>query len=400
MATKKISFSQIYDKNLNFLFGSGASYGLFPTLSLGVKGENGEDLTVESAFQKFKYDGDKSKQALIFMYYYKKCIEPVLNFSAIDSDLNADGKNVIENYKVFIRTLLEVLDKRKKDKHCNIFTTNYDGCFEFVADLLLQDGISDFVVNDGGRGFFNSILHISNFDAQLYQSGIFGRYRTEIRQLNLYHLHGSVYWYLQKDHVQVDYSAKCKLRLIDPSLFVGLENYFSILSDPTKNISCIDDVKIPDDIQQRFWASYRLLPIVNPTKWKFHETVFEEHYYQMLRSLSIELEKENSVVVVFGFSFKDEHILNLLKRSVTNPSLQVYVCCHSEKEYLELSELFKKFKNIVLLYNNVPLDFSYFNKNIFCLDNELSPNNKESEENTSTKTTAENTEFDSSEDFL
>ncbi|MBJ6874306.1 hypothetical protein JG625_18730, partial [Vibrio cholerae] len=38
-----------------------------------------------------------------------------------------------------------------------------------------------------------------------------------------------------------------------------------------------------DSVEKKFWETYNKLPIVNPTKWKFHETVFDEHYYQMLR---------------------------------------------------------------------------------------------------------------------
>lgn len=41
-----------------------------------------------------------------------------------------------------------------------------------------------------------------------------------------------------------------------------------------------------------FKKCYDSLPIVSPTKKKFSETVFEQHYYQMLRMLSFELEKK------------------------------------------------------------------------------------------------------------
>ncbi|WP_369944530.1 hypothetical protein [Xanthomonas medicagonis] len=85
---------------------------------------------------------------------------------------------------------------------------------------------------------------------------------------------------------------------------------------------------------------------MNPTKWKFHETVFEEHYYQMLRMLSFELERENSVLITFGFSFADEHILNLVKRSLSNPQLMVFVTCFNETEYARLSVQFADYANV------------------------------------------------------
>lgn len=36
-----IRVSDVYNKNLNFLIGSGASSGLFPTLALGIKDDAG-----------------------------------------------------------------------------------------------------------------------------------------------------------------------------------------------------------------------------------------------------------------------------------------------------------------------------------------------------------------------
>src|SRR5260221_8105593 len=85
------------------------------------------------------------------------------------------------------------------------------------------------------------------------------------------------------------------------------------------------------------------------TKWKFHETVYEEHYYQMLRLLSYELEKPNAVLITFGFSFADEHILNLVMRSLSNPGLQVFVCCHTAQRYEAIREKFKSYRNVQCL---------------------------------------------------
>ncbi|MNC15996.1 hypothetical protein D3C75_638400 [compost metagenome] len=111
-----------------------------------------------------------------------------------------------------------------------------------------------------------------------------------------------------------------------------------------------------------FWTAYRRLPIVNPTKWKFHETVFEEHYYQMLRMLSFELERENSVLITFGFSFADEHILNLVKRSLSNPQLMVFVTCFNETEHARLSAQFADYANVACVAaTDGPLTFDTFN---------------------------------------
>ena len=39
----KIKITDIYDKNINFLIGAGASYGLFPTLALKIKDKQDGD---------------------------------------------------------------------------------------------------------------------------------------------------------------------------------------------------------------------------------------------------------------------------------------------------------------------------------------------------------------------
>lgn len=65
--------------------------------------------------------------------------------------------------------------------------------------------------------------------------------------------------------------------------------------------------------------------IVNPTKEKFSDTLLNKNYYELLRIFSNELEKENSLLVVNGFSFRDEHILDLVKRSMVNPSLKILI---------------------------------------------------------------------------
>jgi hypothetical protein len=83
----------------------------------------------------------------------------------------------------------------------------------------------------------------------------------------------------------------------------------------------------------------------------------------MLRLLSYELEKPNAVLITFGFSFADEHILNLVKRSLSNPHLQVFVCCYDANEFERLSEQFRFYRNVKCLglADNQVLDFAAFN---------------------------------------
>ncbi len=107
---------------------------------------------------------------------------------------------------------------------------------------------------------------------------------------------------------------------------------------------------------------------IHPTKWKFYETVFEEAYYQILRHLSFELERPNTVLITFGFSFADEHILHLVQRSLSNPSLTVYVSCYNETEVSEMQEKFKGYKNVKYISIDEDLNFYRFNKYVFTLE--------------------------------
>lgn len=374
--TDNINISDIYDKNINFLIGSGASFGLFPTLAVNIKGNDDSDQTIETLATSFDKDGRVSLHTSLFMHYYKTCIEPVMMFDLEEAKGDENKNKVIENYHSFLTTILSILQRRKRDKKCNIFTTNYDGCFAHVADQIIQNGTDDFIVNDGSRGFSKRHLQAKNFSSFMCQTGVFERHYTEIPQINLIHLHGSAYWYQDNNNIRVSYIEKNSDRVIEENVFEGLVDFSSILMDENKNIDELPDIETSEENVNKFWDEYNKLPIVNPTKWKFHETVFEEHYYQMLRLLSYELEKPNSVFITFGFSFADEHILNLVKRSLANPSLQIFVCCFDQAEYENLSAAFELYKNVVCITIDGYLDFEAFNKKIFTLrpqENQDSP---------------------------
>ena len=375
--SNEIKISEIYDKNINFIFGSGASYGLLPTLALKLKDDQGKDLSIETLATKFECEKNESLLALLFMHYYKECIEPAMLLNQENIDDNTQ-KMVFKNYETFLQTLLMILSKRKSGlaKKCNIFTTNYDGCFTYAAENLLQNSGFDFVMNDGSHGFKKHVLNSRNFNKKTMYTGVFDRHQQELLQINLIHLHGSVYWYGSNDCIEIDYSLKRNENRCISNISENLENFSDALKDSTKCVSDLTD-ELDDDLKVKFWEEYKTLPVVNPTKWKFHETVFEEHYYQMLRYLSYELEKPNSILIVFGFSFNDEHIRNLVKRSLSNPQLHLYICCRNQDSADEFKEMFKGFLNVEYVVADVDIDFSYFNKIIFTLNHSPNDNHED-----------------------
>jgi hypothetical protein len=363
---ESIKILDIYNKNVNILIGSGASADLFPTLGLEVKCPKGEWETIETLATKF--DGELNRRTALFMHYYNKCIYPVQTF--LPSNVK-DSKGLINlaNYDAFLNTLLGLLERRKDlNRKINLFTTNYDGCLAYSADNILTKGLHDFVVNDGTSGFHKKHLHAKNFSTFQCQSGIFERTNYGIPQLNIIHLHGSVYWSKNSDKIEVKYSNDF-INFLDPGVASEIKDFSTYLVTKGGTTMDIPNVSLSHAQTENFWIEYNKLPIVNPTKWKFHETVFEEHYYQMLRLLSYELEKPNSIFITFGFSFADEHIRKLVQRSLSNPQLQTFICCFSQKSAEALSDEFKLWKNVTVIGppDGEKLDFTNFNRYVFSL---------------------------------
>lgn len=358
-----IPLTSIYDKNLNFLFGSGASVGIAPTLQLKIKDDNDSTLTIESLGEMLK--GNDEASSLLLMYYYQACVAPIL---ALDYDTGDDEqKDVIAQYMLFLDMLTTVLACRNGRKQCNIFTTNYDHCFIQAIEQLYRKGRFRANLNDGAKGFQQKYLSARNFHSVQYETSSFGSHQREVPQVNLIHLHGSVFW-RKKDEltIAVDYSKeKPNIQFCEKTTCL-LEEFKKIVEKEGKwDLDSINkEWGLPDPSE--FERQYNELPIVNPTKGKFHETVFEEHYYQMLRYLSYELEKENSVLITFGFSFADEHILNIIKRSLGNHSLKIYICCYDDSELESIRAKFPNERAITFVHlPKARLDFAAFNQYVF-----------------------------------
>jgi len=370
--SSQIKIDEIYDSHVNFLIGSGASFGIFPTLALKIKNAANEAQTVETLATSFEKTKDARRQLLLFMHYYRRCIRPVCEFT-LETATSSAQATVVSNYRIFLETLIQMLDRRRPmERRCNIFTTNYDGLFPLVADAMIQQGALDFCINDGTRGFGRKILQARNFSTFLCQTGAFDQHRSSVPQVNLIQLHGSAYWRKWQNAIEVDYRLTLGTDIIPSSVSDMVDTFSELLDADTGSVEALPELDVDPEHGDAFWAEYQTLPIVNPTKWKFHETVFEEHYYQMLRLLSYELERPNAVLVTFGFSFADEHILNLVKRSLSNPRLQLFVCCFDAEELAKMRSKFSMFKNVELIaIEDGVVDFTRFNEQVFSLRRHL-----------------------------
>lgn len=234
------------------------------------------------------------------------------------------------SYLGIIETILSEGRPNILPKKATIFTTNYDLFFEAAsasyAALNLNDGFTRAPRLDGrfeysSRTFFNTTFNTGN----LYD------YKVEIPCINLIKLHGSVAWKKDGDHV----------------LF-SLEKRGLLPAD-----GAADDMK----------AFIEKYAVVLPQTAKFGTTVMERNYYELLRIYQNELDRENSLLVAFGFSFGDEHIFDITKRALKNPTLKLVAFAFNEADRDSFTAKFDGHNNVDIVAPppDEQIDFQRFN---------------------------------------
>ena len=357
-------------KNINFIIGSGASAGEFPTLKINNK------FSYEDLFSSDEIEFDNKK--VLYYFYFHNIISKM-----VSKDYKDYNPKVKENYLKLITTLVEILNNQgiERPKRANIFTTNYDLFFEYTFEEYSKNKSNCFF-NDGSVGFVNRYLNNGWYNLSVASTGYTDNFKREIPSINLYKLHGSISWEYDEnnqDRIKVNYNRKDKKSIFSKDL-ENCDNdadNFLLKMEGENDISKINDYlkKVYQGNSNSFDEFYSLyfkeFQIVNPSNYKFEKTIFQEHYYQLLRSLCYELEKKNSVLIVFGFSFADQHILEMFLRILNNPELQVIVIAFLEKDKNDIKNKLGNYKNIVYLpkdFNKYRGDFDYLNK---CINGEI-----------------------------
>ena len=351
-------------KNINFLIGSGASAGEFPTLKIN------DSFSYEDLFSSNEIDDDSKK--VLYYFYYHNIIS-----SMILKDYKNYNPTVKENYFKLISGLVEILNNQgiERPKRANIFTTNYDLFFEYTFEEYSKNKSNCFF-NDGSVGFINRYLNNGWYNLSVASTGYTDNFKREIPSINLYKLHGSVSWEYDennKDKIKVNYRRKDEKSIIPDELSdyeYNATNFISKMeyeSDISKFNEYLKEIyQATSESFDEFYESYlKEFQIVNPSNYKFEKTIFQEHYYQLLRSLCYELEKKNSVLIVFGFSFADQHILEMFQRILNNPELQVIVIAYSENDKNNIQSKLGISKNITYYPNDFSKhkgDFNFLNK--------------------------------------
>lgn len=373
----------IRGKNINFLIGAGASTPLYPTLSLPTEIIGNDECSLEDIIS--HHSLFEERRNILYLYYFLKWIKVMDDESYGDEE--SEKQKVKVNYKRFISAITHFLQTEgsERPKRVNIFTTNYDLMFEWTLDKYIQDN-SLIYFNDGARGVFCRYIDSKNYNLNVSHSGYYDRYIREIPTINLFKMHGSVSWTQENDKIKVELPKETlkEINKVADNLGFTIDNielllkkaYNSNLETFINNFNQIDiggelELLFPLNfgLLESFYEKYKRLAIINPNKYKFHDTVLEQHYYQIIRAFSYELEKKQSILIVFGFSFADEHIKSIFERSLSNPELQVFILSYSKSSQDNLKEKFKNYKNIVFLPEHIinkKGDYSYLLQLIDC----------------------------------
>jgi hypothetical protein len=104
--------------------------------------------------------------------------------------------------------------------------------------------------------------------------------------------------------------------------------------------------------------------VILPHAGKFNATVLDRTYYELLRLYANALDKENALLIAFGFSFRDEHILHSTKRALKNPTLRLVVVAYNDASRAALEVTFEGFNNVLIVHLPDPavIDFTRFNQ--------------------------------------
>ncbi len=291
---KKIA-KTIESANLNFFIGSGLSKPFFWTLN-----------NIEKDLTEAIDNDDKPKILSLKQDYFD--VAMIENIKIIDNIVDKNKDTTLTNYKNFYKNLNSILLRRENSlltKQTNIFTTNIDICSETALEELNID------FNDWFSWRFKPKFNIWNFKKSYFKKSLHYENTSEIPVFNLIKIHGSVSWKKEWDTIALD-----------------------------NNLVWVREVQTNRHTPSLFNDSYDKLPIINPTKKKFSQTLFE-HYYDLLRIYSNELEKESTVLFVLWFSFADEHIRALTNRVAwANPTLRIYIF-----QYSNPNDKIKSYKN-------------------------------------------------------
>lgn len=332
--------------HINVLLGSAFSINAVPTLG---ERESWFQAVDTLARERPKDTVWNTARGLLRAEYFKAVMLPLLG---MQPDLSQLG---------FASTVMRLVAERGTTtlpRRVNFFTTNYDPMIELSLEEL------NVPFNDGFTGRVKPVFDPSSFSRLMCEQSLFMEYTSQVATANVLKAHGSLTWRRGNDDGGIAYSN------VDDTLHSCYEGFADAVDlDQVVEVGhlveaeCDEDGltelhelagELPEgdrDLIDGFTDKYdSTLCIVNPAKRKFEETVLEQSYYDLLRIYANELDRNNALLLVFGFSFADEHILELTKRAIrSNPKLIVLISCHTGSDAAWYCSLFPNADNVYLL---------------------------------------------------
>ncbi|WP_314817069.1 SIR2 family protein [Hoylesella nanceiensis] len=211
---------------------------------------------------------------------------------------NAPHKNFLD----------KITARKASEPRVQLFTTNYDTLFEQAA----QEG--GYAVIDGFSFTSPRIFSGRYFDYDIVQ-----RERTRLKDeesfvskvFHLYKMHGSLTWERTEQG----------------------------------RVQQVDSTESP--------------LIVYPASDKY-ESSYEQPYFEMMSRFQQALRRENTLLIVLGFGFRDKHIQNVILEAVNqNPSFQLVIVNYNGNETINREEL-KEYFDGSEIKRNVSIVFDTF----------------------------------------
>jgi hypothetical protein len=277
---------------------------------------------------------DKINEANLKALSFIEDIEQTNTAISIGIEYNGTEQS-LSWYVEFLTAVDHVLFERKNlllPRQANLFTTNYDTFIEEAASTL-----SSLILNDG----FDRTSSLSGkfpftperyFD-RTYRSGSIYTRQAEVPTVNLIKLHGSLTW--EKNAAGIAFR----------------QEYPAALSEKQK----ADPSAVAEALDKR--------ALILPNLKKFNSTLMDRVYYDLLRIFANAMDRENAVLISFGFSFADEHILDITRRALRNPTSQLIFFAYNSDAADEINEKFDSQRNALIVTPGAEevIDFQKFN---------------------------------------
>ncbi|HJA00184.1 MAG TPA: SIR2 family protein [Candidatus Collinsella stercoripullorum] len=350
--------------HINVLLGSGFSAGVVPTLE---GRESWFRAVEEKKFESSSNDVWESALRLLKAEYFRSVMLPLETKAPASDQVDA------------LRSLIGLVRDRGTTtipKRINLFTTNYDPLIERALDRCSAS------YNDGFVGREHPRFDSSAYSRLQYEQSLFMEYKAQVATANVIKPHGSLTW--RRDGEGVMYSnpgdtlQACLSGCEDIRTLSVLDSVRDLVMNDCDE-SSLDDLEChalwlsteEKELLTRFEEQYdSTLCIVNPTKKKFGETVLERYYYDLLRIYANELDRNNALLLVFGFSFADEHIRDLTVRAArSNPKLLIFISCYKADDADSYEDRFADCDNVILLVpkGDMKLGLDVFARGLSCL---------------------------------